>query len=319
MWSRVTNHPASLGSERWQLEHQERQRLELESLLLRLSFPRSGGQRVSGVGSVRFGFGSAAAGCDGSYSYFAAIGAPSTPTRSDPGRWAPHDVFSLVQADATGLVVSAFAASAARLPLRAVPLLDPGGGVGEVELAYQGFVLDALRLSEDSACIGERDEVAWHAGGEYATYLPLAANDAEALPHGPTLCASVGFGVESDVATCTQHERCVPGSDGCAWVKLPDSLCPQDELERARFGCHVGWAGNPDAEPAACAMPSTAAAAAQGAAAGVERGLQPPCCDPLGADPALRPCNAWLVKYEFVAGAVEIDDSAVTSVLRCGP
>jgi hypothetical protein len=114
---------------------------------------------------------------------------------------------------------------------------------------------------------------------------------------------------------CLEEQRCMPGTDGCLWKKLPDSLCPGDEAERALFGCHLGAEGNPNAEagyPATldCTQdaPTTALDPDMGATSTGQ------CCDPLGQSSTLPACNAYRTTGTFVAAAAEITDDPRNSL-----
>lgn len=101
----------------------------------------------------------------------------------------------------------------------------------------------------------------------------------------------------------------MPGSDGCAYVKLPDSLCPETDEERSLFGCHLGAEGNPNAEEG---YPSELDCALDPPSAPLDSDVNPfvskgQCCDPMGtSESGLPACNAFRVVYEYAAGAVEI-------------
>jgi hypothetical protein len=127
-----------------------------------------------------------------------------------------------------------------------------------------------------------------------------------------TYCSLLAFGLLGEGlkdTKCLETERCMPGTANCPWLKLPDSLCPTDEAERALFGCHLGAEGNPNAEdgyPATLSCDQAAPTAPLDPDNGATSEGQ--CCDPLGASQTLPPCNAYRTIGVFVAAAAEITD-----------
>jgi hypothetical protein len=101
----------------------------------------------------------------------------------------------------------------------------------------------------------------------------------------------------------------MPGTDGCLWVKLPDSLCPSNEAERTLFGCHLGAEGNPNGEDG---YPSQLNCTQDAPAAPLDPDMgatsEGQCCDPLGQSSTLPACNAYRTVGTFVAAAAEITD-----------
>jgi hypothetical protein len=100
------------------------------------------------------------------------------------------------------------------------------------------------------------------------------------------------------------------GDGGCDWEKLPDSLCPTTDADKALWGCHLGDENNvnqepgyPDAATINCTQeaPTAVADPDSGGSAGQ-------CCDPMGEDPNLPACNAYRLIQDFVAAAAEITD-----------
>jgi hypothetical protein len=120
---------------------------------------------------------------------------------------------------------------------------------------------------------------------------------------------------------CDTVPRCMPDEDGpCLWVKLPDSLCPETDGDKANWKCHLGAQMNVNAEvgypdPVSCSMeaPTGPLDPAMGATTAGQ------CCDPLGdADAAntLPNCNAYRLVQKFAAAAAEITDNPANELQR---
>jgi hypothetical protein len=159
----------------------------------------------------------------------------------------------------------------------------------------------------------------WKPGGTYEVYTPLPENDKEIITLiSQTYCQLVAFGIlPSDKKTtvlCTTA-RCMPGSADCPWKKLPDSLCPSDDAERALFGCHLGDKANVNNEmgyptdvKCSDAKPTTPADPDMG------DGSRGQCCDPMGTSANLPACNAYRLIQDYVAVAAEITDELADKV-----
>ena len=113
----------------------------------------------------------------------------------------------------------------------------------------------------------------------------------------------------------------MPDDDGpCLWVKLPDSLCPESDADKANWKCHLGAQTNVNNEegyPAqvACTMEAPTGPLDPGAGATTTG----QCCDPLGdADAAntLPACNAYRLVQKFVAAAAEITDAPTNELQK---
>jgi hypothetical protein len=135
-----------------------------------------------------------------------------------------------------------------------------------------------------------------------------------------TYCARLAFGLLPDgmkEKDCLTTARCMPdagnfGDGGCDWVKLPDSLCPETEAERANFGCHLGAEGNPNEEPE---YPATLNCSQEEPTEPLDPDMGETsvgqCCDPLGESATLPACNAYRTLGKFVAAAAEITDDPI--------
>jgi hypothetical protein len=100
----------------------------------------------------------------------------------------------------------------------------------------------------------------------------------------------------------------MPGTDGCLWVTLPDSLCPVTDEEKGMWGCHIGddinIANNGEAANCTAEAPTSVLDPDQGATSLGQ------CCNPMGdaAPNDLPACNAWMLNLEYVLAATEITE-----------
>jgi hypothetical protein len=141
--------------------------------------------------------------------------------------------------------------------------------------------------------------------------VPLDKNDHDPISAlaEQSMCQLLAFGVvvnkDDPKNSCSKATRCKPGSAGCVWAKLPDSLCPSSDDEKSKWGCHIGDEHQPDGEKAHCT------AAAPTAAVDPDKGAssEGQCCDPLGkGQGGLPACNAYMLRNDFVAAAADITD-----------
>lgn len=270
--------------------------------LWRFELPRSRGQRSSGRGRMAIGPGRD--NCDGTYSFYGEQAAPEVAgVSTDAARWAPITLGTRVETDEGSGTRIAVIAEDEALRRGLLHGLQPGeaSGARGFEIVRSGYAIRDLALdAERRDCMGARDATGWVAGGTIESYLPLAENDRELIALiGQSYCQLLGFGIlpmAAKDAPCLALPRCEPNSDLCRWKKLPDSLCPTNADERARFGCHLGAEGNVNQEHG---YPDSLRC-------GADAGDEGPCCDPLGASTSLPACNAYRALQDYTAYAAEI-------------
>ncbi|HEX7479290.1 MAG TPA: hypothetical protein VF331_15900 [Polyangiales bacterium] len=317
----TTNQPQSLGLGAINADNIFRINNEQLNVLWQFKGPREGGKSVSGPGKLRIGIGRS--NCDGTYSFYSDKAAPAVASLNNPARWQSKEFDSVIDASKQepDRVVPVWSMNPNR-EYTYLPYLNAGGSV-DWEVITQGFTIDKMP-TDDSAldCIGEikSDGSGWKGGGTLTAYVPMEANDSSGIPllNGQTTCQLLAFGAVLDVtspkSSCktTPREAPVQDSSACAsdpktkscWVKLPDSLCPASADEKSKWGCHVGYEGNPDKEPTKCTH-SPVTAALDPALGPVTTEGQ--CCDPLGKQSSGLPaCNAWVTRNDFAAAAVKI-------------
>jgi RES domain-containing protein len=316
-YSVTANHPLTIGVDFLANSTTTRYENELQSTMWRFTVPRMAGEQVSGPGMAQIGVGRY--NCDGTYSYYTDDAAPvRTGVTEDVTRWIAEEVPIMV--DATQMnadrIKIAFADNANR-GLTWTPFLDTDGTALDWELVHQGFTITDMDVSGAGRdCIGSRADGQWTAGGHFVIYTPLKENDNQVITLiSQSYCALVAFGILPDgmkELSCLEEARCVPdggmfGDGGCDWAKLPDSLCPETDPEKALFGCHLGdemnvnmETGYPDAQTINCTQEAPTAVADP------EAGSPGQCCDPMGESATLPPCNAYRLVQDFVAAAAEI-------------
>lgn len=311
------NHPRTIGEATLVSVGIARADTEQQSTLFRFHGPRENGEPISGMGHTTIGGGRY--NCDGTYSYFSDTMAPirsGIEGRDNPARWSARAVPNIIDATQHGRERSTvpWADNINREPTY-VPFLNASNWQLDWELVTQGFDIEAID-TEGAArdCIGSRSGSEWVAGGTYRVYTPMKPNDVEPIvtANNQTMCGLVAFGISPPDAghKCFETARCEPGSAGCTWVKLPDSLCPETDAERSMWGCHIGAESNegdadfPNGYPTSCTQdaPSTALDPDLGATS------EGQCCDPLGQSATLPACNAWILRQAYVAAAAEITD-----------
>ena len=280
---------------------------EEQNVLLRFELPQKDGELVEGPGKVKIGPGRY--NCDGTYSFYGEQAAPSDSGQAD--RWfVPEIDLEVTDPEATdqALVSAPFKQSlsvrnrASFLPyLGAAPNYDL-----DWEGQSQGFNFLDLPIGEDNYdCIGSRDGSNWKPGGKSVAFARVDLNEAGTIDLlSISFCQLMAFGARADAPSC-QAPRCMPGESGCPWVRLPDSLCPVTDDDKAKWGCHLGYGDNPDNAP----LELNCSAEAPDDVDPDNGTTEGQCCDPLGREGSGLPaCNAWAQINEFVAAAVEITD-----------
>jgi hypothetical protein len=322
----ITNHPLTVGTP--DLVRTAKQRADVcageQCLLWRFTAPRKGGQFVAGPGKVEIGIG--AYNCDGTYSFYGPNAAPDRSSEigeSDPGRWQSVEVpadFDPAKTDVERFHIP-WSTNRNREVARSI-FLWPQDFTLDWELASSGFTITEFHW-DDAAfdCVGKRDGTAnWSTVNGFVSYSPIKGNDKDISNQtAETYCALLAFGILPDSMkdTACTIDRCMPGTDGCIWKKLPDSLCPEDDSERAIFGCHLGDPANLNAEmgyPATvnCTpdKPTEPLDTDKGATS------EGQCCDPLAKSTTLPACNAYRTTGVFVAGAAEITDKPIDGLAK---
>lgn len=329
----IINHPLSVGLP--DLKRSAQQRSDVcageQCLLWRFTAPRKGGQFVAAAGQVEIGIG--AYNCDGTYSFY---GPNSAPDRSaingekDPGRWQSVTVPAQVDPSKTGIdrYHIPWATNRNREIARSI-FMWPADWTIDWELASSGFEItdfDSSEMGED--CQGSRAKGSkWNTVAGFVAYSPLKGNDKDISKQtSQTYCSLLAFGLLPEGMKnkdCFTTPRCVPDRTGttsvgmCPWIKLPDSLCPETDDQRAIFGCHLGAQGNVNKEdgyPADADLncsqdrPTAALDPDMGAT------TKGQCCDPLGMSATLPACNAYRTVGKFVAAAAEITDKPLAGL-----
>jgi len=194
------------------------------------------------------------------------------------------------------------------------PYMFPNMWDLEWEIATQGFDIETIDTEGDGRdCMGSREGKEWKPSGTFRIFSPMKENDVEPISAalGNTLCTLTGFGlVLPGTAGCFTTERCEPDTDGCAWKKLPDSLCPETADEQSKWGCHIGSVDNPGDDDYPDGYPTNCTQDAPTEVLDPDNGAtsEGQCCDPLGQSTTLPACNAWLLRQDYVAAAAEITD-----------
>jgi hypothetical protein len=308
----TVNHPLTLGLDVIKNLNIIRVEDEQQSMLWRFQGPAKGGQFVSGDGVLTVGVGRY--NCDGTYSYYSDTAAPPRmESSSDPARWAPHQM--PITIDVSKDVPDRYKPVWSKNYNRGytiMPYLNTSTFAMDWELWDQGFALE--KMPTDAAaldCVGKRsDKGLWETNGSFLAYVQIDKNDHDPISAlaEQTLCQLLSFGVvvkKDDPKNNCKGIRCKPGSADCAWLKLPDSLCPATDDEMSKWACHIGDPSNPDGEKTNCApdAPTAALDPDKGATS------QGQCCDPMGqGKDGLPACNAYMLRNEFVAAAAEITD-----------
>jgi hypothetical protein len=307
--------PAVLGPTQIQRSENEEQ-----SLLFHFEMPQSGGKVADGDGKITMGNGRY--NCDGTYSFYSETAAPAMGGDGTPGRWAAPTFSAKVTAAATD--VSRIRPTwADQLKLQNVERYTAYLGAGpqfaiDWEGESQGFDILTWPMTDDTVdCVGTRkDSTSWKPAGKFRAYARVDLNTKDVLDAlGVNFAQLMAFGSVTNAMDPkydpTTLPRCEPGSAGCAWVRLPDSLCPVTADEKSKWGCHLGYDGNPDNAPVMSRCSMTPPAMVDGTPATPEG----QCCDPKGAmTGGLPACNAWLQINDFVAAAAKITDTPANQV-----
>lgn len=286
-----------------------------QCLLLRFEQPRMGGAPVAGPGKASTAIGRY--NCDGTYSYYNDTVAPSRPAEgfTDPARWNVVTADTTVDPAVEGPGRNKIAwATNPNQRVSTNPFFLPGTQTVDWEVATSGFEILQFDTSEAGRdCQGRWDGARWETTGRYQTFAPLAHNNKDVIDSlTQNFCQLLSFSVlpmDARDTDCLAVPRCMPGTDGCRYVKLPDSLCPEDDQQRGIFRCHLGALGNPNNEDGYpddlnCTMEAPTTPLNPDVDPNVSKGQ---CCDPLGADTnGLPACNAFRIINQFAAAAAEI-------------
>jgi hypothetical protein len=98
-------------------------------------------------------------------------------------------------------------------------------------------------------CQGSYDGMVWTTPGRYQSFAPIKDNNTDIIfSVTQTFCQLLSFSIldpEDRATPCVDNlPRCMPGSTDCLYKKLPDSLCPENDGDRANWRCHLGAKGN---------------------------------------------------------------------------
>jgi hypothetical protein len=307
--------PAVLGPTQIQRSENEEQ-----SDLFHFELPQSGGKVVDGDGVMKIGVGRY--NCDGTYSFYSETAAPAMGGDGTPGRWFVPSLKTKVVASKTDKdrVQPVFAD---QLALQNKETYSPYLGAGPAfaidwEGESQGFDIISMPSGDENIdCVGSRkDSTSWKSGGKTKAFGQVSLNNKDVLDAlGVNFAQLMAFGSVTNATdpkyNPTTVPRCMPGSAGCAWVRLPDSLCPVTADEKSKWGCHLGDDSNPDNMPVMSHCTATPPAMVDGTPGSPEG----QCCDPKGAmTGGLPACNAWLQINEYVAAAAKITDAPANQV-----
>ena len=281
---------------------------EEQNVLVRFVLPQKDGKVSKGKGKLKIGPGRY--NCDGTYSFYSDKAAPKD--GGDADRWfVPEVELDIADPEAKDrtLVTAPFKASLATQNRPSyLPYLT---GAPDFKLDWegqsQGFDFLEIPIGEDNYdCIGSRKGSTGKPSGKSVAYGRLDLNDRDKIDLlGITFCQLMAFGASTTAPSCLTTERCEPGKSGCLWQRLPDSLCPVNDEDKAKWGCHLGYADNPDNAPL---TPNCTKDAPKDI--DPDKGTpEGQCCDPLAReDSGLPACNAWAQINDFVAASVEITD-----------
>jgi hypothetical protein len=288
-----------------------------QCLLLRFVQPRAGGQPVPGPGKSSSAIGRY--NCDGTFSYYNDTVAPMRMAEgfTDPTRWNVVEAETMVDPALDGPDRSKIAwATHPNRRITTSPFFLPGTADIDWEVATSGFEMLTFDTSEAARdCQGRWTGSAWETPGRYQTFAPLKENNRDVIDSiVQNFCQLLSFSVlnpEDRGIDCLATPRCMPMTEGCKYVKLPDSLCPEMDSERDIFRCHLGALGNVNQETGYpsdtelnCTMTAPTAPLNPDMDPAVSKGQ---CCDPLGAGTnGLPACNAFRIINEFAAAAAEI-------------
>lgn len=282
-----------------------------QCLLMRTTAPRMNGEEIAGEGYAEIAVGRY--NCDGTYSFYSDTAAPERADvgRTGASRWGVRKVATTVDPLKDGVERSVVSGMNPNRKMSCNAFYLGGSTDIDWEICTMGFAFTKLDTSRPA-----RDGTGVYANGsytrpsQYVVYAPLELNDADIIDGlTETFCQLLAFGPlppdKQATTTCKGTPRCMPGSADCAWVKLPDSLCPADDAEAAMFGCHLGVKENVNAEEGYPTDVSCTDAAPTAPLGDLDGGQ---CCDPLGMSSTLPKCNAYRIVNEFSGAAAEITD-----------
>lgn len=308
---------------------------EEQHLLFRFTLPRQDGEFVAGKGKAQIGAGRY--NCNGTYSFYDDQAAPVVGGITDKGRWEASVVDIEFDPGAETWEEQShtvWATSTNRQVTYLPYIMTMGDKALEWEAASQGFDIIEMPPIEDAIdCVGERESMSsWKAGGKSVSYQRLDLNNESAIStlSNISLAQLQSFGAfvidandpnknkDTPAYDPTKAARCMPGSSGCLWKALPDSLCPVTEDEMSKWGCHVGDPNNADKAPVNCTMEAPTTVLDPDKDPNAKEGQ---CCDPLAKGTnGLPACNAYRLVSEFTAAAAEITDDPASSLQpKCNP
>jgi len=331
-YSLTVNHPLTIGDPFLVASGTRRYENEQQSILWRFKVPRKDGMEIAGEGETTIGVGRY--NCDGTYSYYNDKAAPSIAmVNTDVTRWVPRAVKSTVDPTKKGKdrMKIKFADNGPGRQWVYTPFLNDDGTALDWELVNGGYDITNIDVEGPGRdCIGSNENKLWKPGGTYEVFTPLPENDKQVIKLiSQTYCQLVAFGILPSVPgpadppkqfhkgnTLCTTARCMPGTADCPWKKLPDSLCPSDDAQRALYGCHLGDKANVNAEvgyPTDVKCSDAAPTAPADPDAG--DGSRGQCCSPMGdAASNLPACNAYRLIQDYVAVAAEITDTLAGEV-----
>jgi hypothetical protein len=342
-FSDTLNQAPTLGNDALRTLTTDRYNKEQQSLLFRFELPRKDGKLVAGRAKVWNGVGRY--NCDGTYSYYGDTAAPVKDGFStDAARWKPVIVefdFDPAKMGKDAMHI-AFADNKNRNTTY-TPFLANTNYAYDWELINQGFDIKTVDFSDNGReCVGSRANGVWAQGGTYWIYTPNEPNNIQPISdlQGQTYCQLAAFGPFVKSFSCIDKKRCAPYmapppkatpeqiEAACPWKKLPDSLCPTTDEDKALWGCHLGDENNVNQEPPTGDTPYPTGAAvgctqekptvAQDPDMGVTTTGQ--CCDPLGQSTTLPACNAYRLIQSYVLAAAEITDEPSNKLQqKCAP
>jgi hypothetical protein len=317
-----SNHPLTLSSDLISGTTADRFDKEEQHLLFRFKVPYMDGKFTAGMGTAQIGAG--AYDCMGKYSFYSDTAAPETPVFKNAARWSTTEVPIMFDPTKTTWEQQAHTIWASNINRKVtnLPYIQSMGDKPlEWEAASQGFDIVKMPKIEDAInCVGTRvDAERWMGGGQTVSYQRLNINNKSAIQVllNISLAQLQAFGMsigpmkddpKYDVLTA---KRCMPGSAGCQWLKLPDSMCPETDEEMGMWGCHIADPANVDKVPVKCSMEKPTAVLDPDKGATTEG----QCCDPLGEmKDGLPACNSYRLISDFVAAAADITDAPTTKV-----
>jgi hypothetical protein len=310
----LTNHPLNIGTA-FTGTQKQRTENEEQSLLFRFTFPAKDGKIQDGEGKLKIGAGRY--NCDGTYSFYSKTAAPSSGGDGKADRWYSDEMKTTVDSSKTNKdrVKVAYKDS---LPVKNKDSFTPYLAGGEDfsidwEGESQGFDILEMPSGEDHMdCVGSRnDDSKWVPAGKTVAYGRVDLNDTDIIDAlGVNFSQLMGFGTAGKNSKPQMTKRCMPNSQDCPWLRLPDSLCPVTDDEKGKWGCHLGSDINDD-NSAVTKNCSADVPSESDLEAGNSEGQ---CCDPLGQSDKLPACNAWVQINDFVAAAVQITDDPVNEL-----